>query len=177
MTIRPDPIPLRPDYRANPETSSSREFVLLAKALMQAKGRPLEAAGYEHATRRIETICKAAIDAGTLADATWAGSLGVYREINAAYSASLAPHGAFDAVRSAGAFLETLPNVRTAVAVLADTITDLDDHIIDEGEPSPISQFTLTAEQLPIRKVQRQVVFTRTYLKIVGCCGSAISGE
>ena len=61
------------------------EFDCLAKHLLAAKGDILEAAARaaadETISRRVQSVLKSAVSAGSLADPTWAGNLADYRLI------------------------------------------------------------------------------------------------
>jgi hypothetical protein len=134
------------------------EFVSLARHLMIGRGDAMaahESAEADAGTpRRVCEVLKAAISAGSLADATWAGNLAQYRVIVGAYLDALSTISFFDRAMADNAFIKVPPE-STAVTVISQSATG---STTSELAPIPLSSMSLTLPSVSLRKTSTDVV-------------------
>lgn len=146
------------------ERSPNSHMAFAAFALMLAKGKNDLVQSVELSKRlppehrRVETVLRAAVDAGTTADPGWAGSLVDYRQIAAGFIEGLRSVSAFDAMLP---FARRLP-LRTALAIVTATASG---STVAEGALKPITRLTLAAGGLEPQKATSIVVVSDELLR------------
>ena len=140
-------VPFRPDYVGR----GSTEFDALVAHLLGAKSNIPEAAARAAAdgttSRRVQTVLKSAVAAGSLADPIFAGNLADYQLIVDGFVELLRSASAFDRMLGEGAF-RVLP-LRTRTVVVTAGATGA---IALEGTPKRLSEMRLSGARLEPRK-------------------------
>jgi hypothetical protein len=146
----------RADQRAK-----ASEFVAIARYLVLARGEKLRAIklAEARAVPRIQTILKAAAQAGGVSIGTWGSQLAEYEGLVAAWLDSLTNAGAFDGMRP---FMKMVP-LHTRVSVVT---TGASGQTVGESQIVPISSLTLAGHQLAVYKALAIVIVTDELLKI-----------
>ena len=122
----------RADQRAK-----ASEFVAIARYLVLARGEKALAAKFaERAVPRVQTIVKAAVQAGGVTIGTWGSQLAEYDGLVAAWLDSLVNAGAFDGMLP---FMKQVPH-HTRISVIT---TGASGATVGESQIVPISSLTL----------------------------------
>ncbi len=165
-------VPFRPDYVGR----GSSEFDALVAHLLGAKGDIPEAAARAAADdttpRRVQSVLKSAVAAGSLADPNWAGNLADYRLIVEGFVESLRSASAFDRMLGDGAF-RVLP-LRTRTIVVTAGATGA---IAQEGTPKRLSEMRLSGAQLEPRKAYAIVAVSHELARAGGDAALALIGR
>jgi HK97 family phage major capsid protein len=164
MTAAPTPLTQLATANTNLEINrKAREFAYVAKWLAIGKGHfgnTLAAAQSSRVTPQMIEAVKAAVQAGTTSDGTWAAPL-AYQELSDAFSVSLRNFGVFDAMLpfSIDVPLNMQVNVVTTGVTAAST---------GEGGVKTISRITLAASTLAARKAVAIIATTVELLRVGG---------
>ena len=124
---------------------------------------------------RVRAVLKASVNAGSLADPTWAGGLSEYRTIIGAYVESLASVSFFDRALADNAFVRVPPG-----GVIAITVTSAIASIVGEGQVTPVSSMTLAGPKLVERKALAEVIVTNETARdprSTGYIGGLLTGK
>jgi HK97 family phage major capsid protein len=149
-----------------------REFVSLAKYLMDAKGAPATAwknAEQNRATPRLLAVLKSAVQAGTTSDPEWAGALTEHAQIAQGFLASLREFSAFDQALTDGSFLRV--PLRTRVSIVTTAAAGA---LVGQGDPKPLTKLALADQQLAVRKVVSIVAVTEELVRSVEAAALAL---
>jgi hypothetical protein len=138
--------------------SASLEFSLLARFLLQARGNSLDAALIaENApitSRRVASILRAAVAAGSTADPSWAGALAEYRQVSESFVEALRSRSAFARILADG--MRRVP-LRTRLGVMTSALVG---STVGEGKPKAVSALALTGGMLDPLKASAIIVLT-----------------
>ncbi len=138
------------------QSPASADFVRFAQALLMAKGNVSAAANIADATIRntqAAYVLKSSVDAGGTADANWAGSLSSYVSMSQGFLESLPQLSVFDAILPAA---RQVP-LATRIGAFTSTESGLTQ---GQGQPAPVSKFSLAASVLTPRLASGLIVIT-----------------
>ncbi|MFI0847317.1 phage major capsid protein [Mesorhizobium sp. IMUNJ 23232] len=141
------------------QSSHAGVHVALAHYLAKANGSPSVAAilaEQNHAPTPVVELLKAAVPAGTIGDAAWAGGLADLPGATTTFLQQLGGRSAFAALVDAGVL--TRAPLRSRVGA---TATGIVAGAIEEGHARPVGKITLNGDSLTPRKVGALVVVSR----------------
>jgi hypothetical protein len=140
------------------------EFNSLCRYLLLGRGDLVEAAACAEADsncpRKVVETLKAAVVAGSVGDALWAGNL-TFRGIVQGYIESLASISFFDRALADNAFVR----VEMAAAPIVITTSSATGSTVAELAPAPLSQMAFAAPTVALRKTVTQVVLSNEVIR------------
>jgi HK97 family phage major capsid protein/HK97 family phage prohead protease len=137
------------------------EFTRYAICIAGAKGNLLQAEKIAQDryrdNPRLQTVLKAAVDAGTTTDATWAGNLVDYRNFAGDFIEFLRPQTIIGRFGANG--IPSLRRIPFKVKILSQTVAG-DGYWVGEGKPKPLTKSGFAPVYLDFAKVATIAVLT-----------------
>lgn len=134
----------------------------LAKSHYPQNERIVKALEFQANSGSFERMMKAAVEAGTTLDATWAGPLVDYQNFAGDFVEYLRPQtivGRFGTTGPGGTPIPALNNIPFNVRIGGQT-TGGDAYWVGEGQPKPLTKFDFTATELRWNKIATIAVLT-----------------
>lgn len=136
--------------------------VQLAKTHYAHNNRVVKALEFEATGRKIGTIMKAAVEAGTTLDDTWAGPLVDYQNFAGDFVEFLRPQTIVGQFGTGS--IPSLNRIPFNVRIGGQT-TGGDAHWVGEGKPKPLTKFDFTATELRWAKIAAISVLTNELIR------------
>jgi HK97 family phage major capsid protein len=154
------------------QSAQVAEYVLMAKSLAKAGGRLSLAAQYadQHPNgRRVATVLRSAMSAGTVADAGWAGNLVGHTLVAAGFIETLPAVSVLDRLLADNVLRRVPLRKRLAISTMVAA-----GHVVGEGAPTPVSSLAFNGQDLDPFKVQALVALTSELINGTTAAGNIL---